>query len=205
MKDEAKQEVKRGMWEDPTTRRTKIFFDTEFTGLHQATELISIGLVAESGETFYAESSAWTGNSAPKGDRDWIFANVVPTLKFFRKTHTGWLRQDTPLITEMFDNEKNIANELTKWLSQFGPVELWSDCLSYDFVLFNQLWGHAFKIPKNVYYIPFDICTMFKLRGIDPDISREEFSGMTEGAEKHNALWDAQAIKACHTKLSLNH
>ena len=27
----------------------KIFFDTEFTGLHKNTELISIGLIAENG------------------------------------------------------------------------------------------------------------------------------------------------------------
>ncbi len=35
--------------------KTKVFFDTEFTGLRQQTTLISIGLVAETGETFYAE------------------------------------------------------------------------------------------------------------------------------------------------------
>ena len=33
----------------------KIFFDTEFTGLHKNTTLISIGLVAENGKKFYAE------------------------------------------------------------------------------------------------------------------------------------------------------
>lgn len=32
----------------------KIFLDTEFTGLTQNTSLISIGLVAETGEEFYA-------------------------------------------------------------------------------------------------------------------------------------------------------
>lgn len=32
-----------------------IFFDTEFTGLHKDTTLISIGLVSETGEKFYAE------------------------------------------------------------------------------------------------------------------------------------------------------
>ena len=36
-------------------QKTKIFFDTEFTGLHQNTTLISIGLIAETGQTFYAE------------------------------------------------------------------------------------------------------------------------------------------------------
>lgn len=33
----------------------KVFFDTEFTGLHQKTTLISIGLISEDGKTFYAE------------------------------------------------------------------------------------------------------------------------------------------------------
>ena len=31
----------------------KIFFDTEFTGLHKNTTLISIGLVSETGDEFY--------------------------------------------------------------------------------------------------------------------------------------------------------
>ena len=33
----------------------KIFFDTEFTGLHKDTTLISIGLIAEDRRCFYAE------------------------------------------------------------------------------------------------------------------------------------------------------
>ena len=33
----------------------KIFFDTEFTGLHKNTTLISIGCIDEAGRTFYAE------------------------------------------------------------------------------------------------------------------------------------------------------
>ena len=37
---------------------TKLFLDTEFTGLHQNTTLISLALVADTGEEFYAES-AW--------------------------------------------------------------------------------------------------------------------------------------------------
>ncbi len=32
-----------------------IYFDTEFTGLHKNTTLISIGMIAENGRTFYAE------------------------------------------------------------------------------------------------------------------------------------------------------
>jgi hypothetical protein len=33
----------------------KIFFDTEFSGLHKNTTLISIGCISEDGKTFYAE------------------------------------------------------------------------------------------------------------------------------------------------------
>lgn len=33
----------------------KIFFDTEFTGLKKDTDLLSIGLVTETWEEFYAE------------------------------------------------------------------------------------------------------------------------------------------------------
>jgi len=39
------------------------------------------------------------------------------------------------------------------------------------------------------------------MKGIDTDISREEFSEMTENSEKHNALWDAKVIKKCFHKL----
>ena len=40
----------------------KIFFDTEFTGLHKGTELISIGMVDEVGRTFYAEFNDYDKN-----------------------------------------------------------------------------------------------------------------------------------------------
>ena len=38
----------------------KVWFDTEFTGLHKNTTLISIGLVNEYNETFYAEFTTTT-------------------------------------------------------------------------------------------------------------------------------------------------
>lgn len=71
-------------------------------------------------------------------------------------------------------------------------------------VLFCQLWGHAFNVPKNIFYIPFDICTLMKIKGIDPDINREKFcdAWSLEGpAQKHNALWDARVIKKCYETL----
>ena len=180
----------------------KIFFDTEFTGLHQNTTLISIGLIAETGETFYAEFGDYNHHQID----EWIRNNVISNLKFHTKDGKGWCncgtqKTETPRAkTEVYGNTEFIKSCLTEWLCQFETITMWSDCLAYDWVLFNQIWGHAFKIPKNVYYIPMDICTLFQIKGIDPDINREKFAGMT-GALKHNALWDARVIKACYGKL----
>ena len=91
------------------------------------------------------------------------------------------------------------TSEIEDGKRKSGIVEIWSDCLAYDWVLFCQLFGGAFGIPKEIYYIPFDLCTLLRAKGIDPDVNREKFAEM-EGGEKHNALWDARVIKACCEK-----
>jgi hypothetical protein len=174
----------------------KIFFDTEFTGLHQNTTLISIGLISECGKTFYAEFTDYNKDQID----EWLQANVINKLILPQDLGTNGIGVDG-----FVGNTKFIKEHLEKWLSQFEQVEMWSDCLSYDWVLFSQIWGHNFNMPKNVYYIPFDICTVFKMKGIDPDISREKFGCGEFYSEmpKHNALWDAKVIKMCYDKLNL--
>ncbi len=174
---------------------TKLFFDTEFTGLHQNTTLISIGLVAETGQTFYAEFNDYDVTQI----NDWIGENVINNLVLADYTHNINLNE---FIIK--GDKEAVKDALTHWLSQFDQMEIWSDCLAYDWVLFCQLYNGAFGVPKNVYYIPFDISTVFKIKGIDPDISREEFTKdvfQDATMSKHNALHDAFVIKACHEKL----
>jgi hypothetical protein len=202
----------------------KIFFDTEFTGLHQATTLISIGLLAETGETFYAELTDFD-----KAQIDpWLQENVIGHLELQSKISTsvsgweGWDSDnsgphDNALSFELAAKDMKqfrcigskgmVANRLKKWFAQFGPVQMWSDCLAYDWVLFNSLladYSQGYpQLPSNVHYIPMDICTLFQAKGIDPDISREKY-GLGEvllDMPKHNALWDAKVIKACYEKL----
>ncbi|MBT3298699.1 hypothetical protein HN385_07245 [archaeon] len=162
----------------------RIFFDTEFTGLHQNTTLISIGCIDENGRTFYAESTDYDRSQVD----DWIQKNVISNL--------------TP-EKAIIGNLELIKNKITEWLSKYDHCEMWSDCLSYDWMLFNQLFGHAFNIPENVGYIPFDICVRFKILNINPDISRENFIGIKNKKSKHNALFDALIIKKCYEKLDI--
>lgn len=170
--------------------------DAEFTGLHQSTTLISIGLVAEDGEEFYAEFTDYDRNQVD----DWLQQNVINNCRFLPYSNYKLTTESQFVSGDGFaGGTAFIRTCLEEWLSQYETVEVWSDCLSYDWVLFNQIWGHAFNIPKNVYYIPFDICTLMKVKGVDPDSNREDIADI-EGA-KHNALHDARVIKACYDKL----
>jgi hypothetical protein len=171
----------------------KIFFDEEFTGLHQNTTLVSIGCVAENGRTFYAESNEYDKKQVD----DWIQKNVIDNLLFSGITRLSAIGENW----EARGDAMCIRIALSTWLDSFNEdVEMWSDCLAYDWVLFCELFGGAFKVPKCVYYIPFDICTLLKIKGVDPDINREEYAEMADDALKHNALWDAKVIKACYDK-----
>ena len=187
----------------------KIFFDTEFTGLHKNTTLISIGLVTEDGRTFYAEFTDYDKSQVD----DWIQERVISKLIFNPSERNDLRPGGGAMIGAMNSGNYNgttdfIKKNLSYWLSQFEAVEMWSDHLAYDWVLFCNIFGTAFDIPKNVYYIPFDLSTLLKVYGYDPDINREEFAevqpktfGIESNDRKHNALWDAMVIKECYNKL----
>ncbi|MCP4536243.1 MAG: 3'-5' exoribonuclease [Chloroflexi bacterium] len=179
----------------------KVFFDTEFTGLHQGTTLVSIGCVTDNGREFYAE---FTDYDTMQID-NWLLNNVIgnlclPDLSDGEEASANY--DEYPQSVTVKGGKGAVVRELTRWLVGLGRVEMWSDTLAYDWVLFCQLFGHAFNIPENVYYIPFDIATLFKAKGIDPDVAREEFAGLEADNQKHNALWDAKVIKACFEKLT---
>ncbi len=175
--------------------RTKIFFDCEFTGLQQNTTLISIWIISECWEEFYAEFTDYNLMQC----NEWIVDNVLNNLilkeSYSKSNRYKW-------------DSKFIKEKLIKWLWQFAWVEVWSDCLSYDWVLFNTLLADYSnwypELPCWINYIPFDICTLFKIKWIDPDISREEFVKeeiWNKTIKKHNALFDAKVIKYCYDKL----
>jgi len=52
-----------------------IFLDTEFTGLHQSGQLISLALVSMDGRWFYAEFTDYDAESLS----DWYWQPIVPS------------------------------------------------------------------------------------------------------------------------------
>ena len=180
-------------WREELNRKypTKVFWDSEFTGLHQGTTLISIGMVAETGAQFYSEMTDYDVSQVD----EWIFEHVIDRL---------WCQRyiDPPdEVTYYLGRTEAVAKRVRAWLEDLGPVEMWGDVLGYDWVLFCELFGGAQKIPSNVYYIPFDLATKLKEYGLDPDLDREAYAGNDIPGPKHNALHDALVIQACYNKL----
>lgn len=171
--------------------KTQVFLDIEFTGLHQNTTPISMGLVAIDGSSFYGEFEDYDRSQT----NDWIDKNIIPYL--LMNNPSLMVSADVGVI----GNREEVRNVLTEWLDQYDAIEIWGDLKDYEMVLFNELFGGAYERPKNIYYISYDICTFFKVKNIDSSISREEFIGIDIPGDKHSALYDARVIKACYEKL----
>lgn len=191
--------------------RTNLFLDTEFSGLHQSAQLISLALVPEPllpgrSRAFYAELTDYDPTRLSDWHREFVLPNLLlgdesKSLRLASGTHA--LRGDSAAVRDA----------LNLWIAPLGPVEIWADVLAWDWVLFCELFGGSFGIPTNVFYIPFDLATLFRLLG-DPDTSREDFAfpdttaraaALSEwggfAVPAHNALWDAQVSRACYRRL----
>ena len=200
--------------------KTKLFLDMEFTGLHQRTTPISIGMVSVDGHYFYAEFSDYDRGQVD----DWIQKNVITHLLFKEPgegkfEHYSAMRHKDNLGGNDLYESYNLTMrgtwalvviELNRWLWQFKDVEIWSDVLAYDWVLFCEFFGGARNLPENIFYLPGDISTLLEAADFDPDISREEFAGNLVEVfdtanwgvgKKHNALWDACVIRQCYKRL----
>ena len=177
----------------------KIFFDTEFTGLHKNTTLISIGLVDENGRTFYAEMLGFDGNQV----NDWIQENVLNNL-LYRTCTNNWCNDDKENV-RCVGYTYYVRPKLEEWLSAYDSVELVSDVCHYDMVLFIDIFGSAFDIPKNVnpacHDINQDIAKFYNVSETEAfNISREDILSsnnyiIDDKIMKHNALYDAKVIK----------
>lgn len=185
----------------------KLYFDEEFSGLHKNTTLISLGIVAEDGRKFYAEFTDYDEKQCDK----WIEENVLSHLILSGNDNLAKeLSRDDRAIVVM-GCKADIRNELSDWLSQFPYAQFVSDVCHYDFVLLIDLFGTAFDLPENVspacHDINIDIARHYGISEREAfDRSREEIVSELCGHEiegrKHNALYDAEVIKAIYEEIA---
>lgn len=208
--------------------RVKVWYDSEFTGLHRNTTLISIGLVSESGAYFYAEFNDYDRSQVDS----WIDEHVIQNLQFngvdecysinkFIASNGNDGVPNNHLFIKMKGNKDQVRDQLVLWLrresdSLGAKVQIYTDCYAYDWMLLMDLLvGNGLNTPDYLDYIPIDLSTVLHDHDIDPDVNREEFitPEVVEGLRvcdvfqnfpddcKHNSLWDAYVCRECFLRV----
>lgn len=187
-----------------------LYFDTEFTGLRKDTTLISIGIVADDDKTFYAELTDYdTSQVTP-----WIRENVIKHTILGGDDELAKRLGDNNRCTVVLGTKRDVKYELLNWIRVFDlDAQFISDVCHYDFVLLiDLLVPHAFDLPSYIspccHDINQDIAREFgwTVERKAFDASREElytylYGECPQSGNKHNALYDAQVIKALYLKL----
>ncbi len=141
----------------------RYFIDTEFIEDGKTIDLLSIGVVAEDGRTYYAEN----------GEADWSKANP-------------WVQENVlPSLTGGGIRRWRIANELQTFIGT-EPPEFWSWCSAYDWVAICQLFGAMVDKPAGWPNYCRDLQQEMDRLGVSDD-ELPQLDGVA-----HNALDDAQ-------------
>ena len=150
-----------------------IFFDTEFTDLHREAKLISIGLIAEDGRTFYAELSD-TYQHKDCGD----FAREV----VLQLLEGGEMRMPF----------HHLSLRLGNWIESFEvPVKLATDSLAWDWPWIESIFKIPETWPANLDGKPL-LLTMNYLVDYDQFETAIE-QAFNDGLRRHHSLDDAKA------------
>lgn len=168
----------------------KYFYDTEFLEDGSTIELISIGIVAENGDRYYAVNSDMPIERIKKDD--WLLANVWPSLPLSgirpNSAYPGRLDTSDSRVKPRWV----IANEVRDFLLAHPNPELWADYAAYDHVALCQLWGRMIRLPKGM--------PMFT-RDFQQLLDGAEWAEPARSGADHNALDDALHLKACFESL----
>jgi hypothetical protein len=149
----------------------KYFIDTEFAEKPCTIQLISIGIVAEDGREYYAESS----EIKPEDCNEWVRNNVLNRLN---------------VPEDQRKTRKIIAQEILEFIGDDDKVEFWGFYSSYDWVVFCWLFGAMVDLPKNM---P-KFC-----RDLKQEVMNKGNPKIPFGPEdKHNALSDARWMRKAH-------
>ncbi len=192
----------------------KIFFDTEFTGLVPNTTLISLGMVTEHGEKFYAEFTDYDRELVAKND--WIQDNVISKLILNDRKYIEngvYMNPEHGNSKRILGDTAHICKALDQWLFDvsmvrgpylyadskmtfdFEQIQLVGDACHYDmYLLCNQVFGGAFNLPANVNPVCYDICQ--ELTMLDMTTYRDIFDVRAD-AGKMKWAFDSSREELC--------
>ena len=134
-----------------------IFIDTEFTHLGKDPDLLSVGMIAETGETLYAEVSNFATEKFNK-NKNFLKQYVIPNLKYIKYSASlnaiyavETIKQE-PEISDHMDlicNSVTVKKAVNNWIGMLIKkhgldneefmIQFVSDCAAYDAVLINDV------------------------------------------------------------------
>ena len=145
----------------------RFFYDCEFIEDGTTIELVSIGVVDETGREFYAVSTEFD----PAGAIDWVRRHVLDKLP--APADPAWR------------SRARIRDELLDFLSGPGePIELWAWVAAYDHVVLAQLWGDMRALPRSIPRFPHELKQRWEDAGSPPLPAAPP--------DQHDALADAR-------------
>ena len=146
----------------------RYWLDTEFVEDGKTIDLLSIGIVAEDGREFYAQTDGEGLAKLALGEGfEWVRENVLPHLQ-----PTFQPRQDVRQEVVAFcDPEKH------------GKPEFWGYYADYDWVVLCQLFGTMSDLPRGWPMYCRDIKQLCDDKG-NPKLPEQ-------GKNEHHALADA--------------
>jgi 3' exoribonuclease, RNase T-like len=145
----------------------RFFYDCEFIEDGTTIELVSIGVVDESGREFYAVSSEFDPERAGSWGRRHVLDKLPPPAD------VAWRSRE------------RIRADLLAFLTEPAePIELWAWMSAYDHVVLCQLWGDMRALPRAIPRFTHE------LRQAWEDAGSPELPGAP--ADQHDALADAR-------------
>ncbi len=192
----------------------KYFIDTEFIeGFHKPLfgkkrhfiDLISIGIYAEDGRTYYAISNEFN----PKDADQWVKDNVLKQIEidFFQKEST-YAKTYHPRVLTLKNfikwngkSNKQVVQEIIHFTNPDlflhntaePNLEFYGYYSDYDWVLFCSLFGRMIDLPKGFPMYCRDLKQMFDEKQKEAgNQDLKSFLDYPKQTSEHNALADAK-------------
>lgn len=162
----------------------RFFIDTEFSDLSDAAELISLGAIAETGETFYREVAP-----LPSPLSDFVKAEVAPHL------------EGGAVAVSLRDLEAR----LIEWLSRWPTATLVMDSDWDIFILRKTFTNDISRAPgplrfrphgREILTVELQLDTTYEGDGLVKYFDTLYKMERESGFRKHHALDDAKAMRA---------
>jgi hypothetical protein len=154
-----------------STPKIKFFIDAEFIEDGKTIDLISLALVCETGETFYAISNEFD----PANANDWVKENVIAKLESPMDRPELWMSRAQLRLKMCQFILDNIGD---------NKPEFWGYYADYDWVVLCQLFGTMMQLPEHFPKYCRDIKQLCDFLG-NPELPKQ-----ADG--DHNALADAK-------------